>query len=127
MANPKIVYDPGTGPTTLNFVYPPRRVPGCVYKAVRHDNLATSGVRESVVERIDQFLELEMEWVLSGPDLSAWASFMIFALGGGQFSFYPDSSQPSFLNCWLEETDFNAQYKAPGKYTFKMTFRQAAT
>jgi len=108
MANPKIVYDPGTGPVTLNFQYPPRHVPAYHYEAVRHDNLSSAGLRESIVERIDQFLDLEMEWVLSGTDVQCWAAFVQFALNGGQFSFYTDSSQPAFANYWLEDTNFVA-------------------
>lgn len=127
MANPKIVYDPGTGPVTLSFQYPPRHMPAYHSEAVRHDNLSSAGVRESIVERVDQFLDVEMEWVLSGTDVQAWAAFMQFALGGGQFTFYADSSQVASTNCWLEDTTFNAQYKGPGKYTFKMKFRQVVT
>ena len=127
MALPKIIYDPGGGPRTLNFMRPPRRVPGCAYEAKRHDNIATSGVREAVLERIDQFLELEMEYVALGSDVSAWAAFMGYALRGGQFSYYPDSSLTPFTNYWLEDTNWRADYKVAGQYTFKMKFRQVVT
>ncbi len=127
MSFPKIVYDPGGGPTTLNFMRPPRRVPGYAYEATRHDNIATSGVREAVLERVDQFLELEMEYVALGSDVSAWAAFMSYALRGGQFGYYPDSSQTLFTNYWLEDTNWHADYKVAGQYTFKMKLRQVVT
>jgi hypothetical protein len=127
MSYPKIVYDPGTGPVTLTFLHPPRKVPAYEYNAVRHDNISSAGVREAVLERIDTFLEFEMEWVAIGSDVQAWNQFMQFALGGGQFGYYPDASQPAFTNYWLEDTNWTAAYKSVGQYTFKLKFRQVVT
>ncbi|MGH9468777.1 MAG: hypothetical protein ACRD1N_00370 [Terriglobia bacterium] len=127
MAYPQIIYDPGTGPVTLVFAYPPRNVPAYNSVATRHDNVASSGVRESILERIDQFVEIEMQTVLAGADVSAWNGFMQYALTGGQFAYYPDASQSAFINYWLEDTTFNAAYKAPALYSFKLKFRQVVT
>src|SRR5271157_5213958 len=124
MANPQIIYDAGNGPTVLTFVRPPRKLPAYEYNALRHDNISSAGVREAVLERIDAFLEFEMEWVAIGADVQAWNQFMQFALGGGQFGYYPDASQQVCTNYWLEDTDWNAAYKSPGQYTFKLKFRQ---
>jgi hypothetical protein len=127
MAYPQIVYNAGTGPTTLQFQRPPRNVPAYEFNAVRHDNIASSGVRESILERIDSFLSLEMEWVGIGADVQAWSGFMSFALAGGQFAYYPDASQSAFTNYWLEDTNWTAGYKSPGQYTFKLKFRQVVS
>lgn len=127
MANPQIIYDPGTGPVTLAFIYPPRNVAAYNSVATRHDNVASSGVRESILERIDNFLEFDMQSVLPGSDVMAWNGFIQYALTGGQFAYYPDSSQSTFTNYWLEQTTWNAAYKAPGLYSFKMKFRQVVT
>jgi len=127
MAYPQIIYDPGTGPVTLLFQRPPRRVPAYEFIATRHDNIASSGVRESVLERIDTFLTFEMEWVAIGSDVQAWSNFMLFALTGGQFAYYPDASQPAFINYWLEGTDWTADWKSAGQYSFKLKFRQVVT
>ncbi len=127
MANPQIIYNPGAGPVTLAFNYPPRTVPAYESVATRHDNLASSGVRESILERIDNFLELAMETVLSGLDVAAWNSFMQYALTGGQFAYYPDNSQFLFTNYWLDDTTWKAGYKVAGIYSFKMKFRQVVT
>ena len=55
MANPKITYTPDGGTEqTLNFVHPPRNQPGYSKIAVRHDNVSTAGIRESVLERVDE-------------------------------------------------------------------------
>jgi hypothetical protein len=127
MSNPKIVYDAGAGPVTLTFKRPPRKVPAYEYNAVRHDNISSAGVREAVLERVDTFLEFEMERVAVGADVQAWNQFMEFALGGGQFGYYPDASQPAFTNYWLEDTNWTAAYRSPGQYTFKVKFRQVVT
>jgi hypothetical protein len=127
MAYPQIIYDPGVGPVTLQFQRPPRKVPAYEFKATRHDNIASSGVRESVLERIDTFLTFEMEWVAIGSDVQGWSSFMLFALSGGQFAYYPDASLPSFTNYWLEGTDWTADWKSAGQYTFKLKLRQVIT
>ena len=63
MANPAIVYPYGSGSATLHFLRPPTKVPAYSSMAVRHDNVASSGVRESVLERIDNYLDLDLEWV----------------------------------------------------------------
>ena len=127
MAFPQVIYDPGTGPVTLTFQRPPRKVPAYEFKATRHDNVASSGVRESVLERIDTFLTFEMEWVAIGADIQAWSSFMLFALSGGQFAYYPDASVPSFTNYWLEDTNWTAGWRSAGQYSFRLKFRQVVT
>jgi len=124
---PQIIYDPGTGPVTLSFQRYPRKVPAYEFKARRHDNIASSGVRESVLERIDTFLTFEMEWVAIGADVQAWSDFMLFALTGGQFAYYADASVASFTNYWLEDTDWTADYKSVGQYSFRVKFRQVVT
>ena len=127
MANPAIVYPYGTGSATLLFQRPPRRVPAYSSVAVRHDNVAASGVREAVLVRIDNFLELDLEWVGIGSDVQAWAQFMNYALQGGVIAYYPDSSQLTFANYWLEDTNWTAAYKAAGQYSFHLKFRQVVT
>lgn len=123
MSYPQIIYDPGSGPVTLQFQRPPRRVPAYEFRAIRHDNIAASGARESILERIDAFLTLEMEWVGIGADVQAWSAFMLYALTGGPFAYYPDASVPQFTNYWLDDTDWAADYKAVGQYTFKLKLR----
>jgi hypothetical protein len=127
MANPQSVYYVGSTAVTLPFSYPPRNVAAYNSVAMRHDNIASSGVRESILERIDNFLELAMQTVLSGTDVGNWNEFMQYALAGGQFNYYPDSSQGSYTPYWLEGTTWKATYSAPGIYSFKLRFRQVVT
>lgn len=125
MANPQIIYyNPGSGPVTLPFTYPPTSVAAYNSVAIRHDNISSAGVRESVIERVDIFLDLEMNTILSGADVANWNSFMQYALTGAPFSYYPDSSQPVFTNYCLEQTTWLAAYARPGQFKFKVKFRQ---
>jgi hypothetical protein len=121
---PKIVYDAGAGPVTLQFLAPVTMVPGTDLIAVRHDNIASSGVRETILERIDEFLEFTMQRIVIGADLAAWDAFMRYALQGGTFDYYPDAELPDFSVYTLEETGYNAAYKWPAWYTFKTKFRK---
>lgn len=127
MANPQIVYNPGTGNVTLAFKYPPHAVAAFSMDAVVHDNISSAGVRERVLERIDNFLELEMPYVAIGTDLTNWQTFLNYALGGGQFSYYSDASQSAFTNYWLDDAKQTAAYKHPGIYSWKLRFRQVVT
>src|SRR5579863_3046145 len=127
MAIPKIIYVSSSGTLTLQFIYPPSGLPANFMEAVRHDNIASSGVRESIIERIDNFLQLNMRTVLSGLDLQNWSVFMECALQGNPFSYYPDSTLAAYTNYTLEDTTWDAAWRTPGIYTFKMKFRQVVT
>ena len=125
MSYPKIVYTPtGGAEQTLSFTSAPRQLPGYSKNAIRHDNISTAGVRESVLERIDAFLELNVDYIQAGTDLAAWSAFLDFALAGAPFAYYPDASQSDFINCLLEDTGGTVAYMAPGIYSVKVKFRQ---
>ncbi len=124
MANPQIIYTPAGGTQqTLTFLWPPQQQPGYVKTAVRHDNVSTSGVRESVLERIDQFAELSLGWIRTGADLANWTAFLDFALTGAPFAYYPDPSLTAYTNYVLEDTGARIEYKAAGLYSLKLKFR----
>jgi len=122
---PKIVYTPsGAAEQTLNFTSAPRQQPGYSKNAVRHDNISTAGIRESVLERIETFVELSMDYIQAGADLENWSNFLDFALTGAPFAYYPDASQAGFISCLLEDTGETVAYVAPGIYSVKVKFRQ---
>jgi hypothetical protein len=125
MANPKIVYTvAGGSEQTLSFSSFLRQQPGYLKTAIRHDNISTAGVRESVLERIDAFLEFTMDYIQAGSDLADWAAFLDAALSGAAFAYYPDASQAGYVNCLLENTDAQIAYKAPGFYSLTLKLRQ---
>ena len=125
MANPKIVYTPEGGTEqTLNFALPPRDVPAYQKTAVRHDNVSAAGIRESVLERTDEFLEFTMEFIKSGSDLANWQAFLDHALTGAAFEYYPDASLGAFTNYQLEDTELVAARQAPGAYSLTLRMRK---
>jgi hypothetical protein len=124
VAFPKIVYTPtGGAETTLTFGAPARFVAAYSRVAVRHDNLSGAGVRETVVERYDDFLELTVEFIRAS-EVAAWQSFLDHALSGAAFAYYPDASQSSFTNYLLEDQDARLEWKSLGMYTTKLKFRK---
>ncbi|MBI4166074.1 MAG: hypothetical protein HY508_10125 [Acidobacteria bacterium] len=125
MANPKIVYTPeGGAEQTLNFALPPREVPAYQKTAVRHDNVSAAGIRESVLERTDEFLEFTMDFIKAGTDLANWQAFLDYALAGAAFAYYPDASLGASTNYLLEDTELLAARQAPGAYTLRLKMRK---
>src|SRR5882724_4196130 len=109
MAYPKIIYAPSAGPTVLAFTYPnvgkpesPDTGAGDEMDAVRHDTITCSGLKQSILERIDVFKTLQMDNVPMA-DLAAWRTFLNYALQGGQFDYYPDASDDFTFDTWTLE------------------------
>ena len=119
---PKIVYPSGGG-TTLTFDYPPRNQPYKTYKQIRNDNLSSAGVRETISQRRDEFINVPLEYVKVAT-MAGWDSFMQAALAGGTFDYYPDSTAGSFTTCVLEDTDWNPNFKSLGMFTFTLKLRK---
>lgn len=111
MAYPKIVYNS----TTLNFTYPPRHVPAYDAAAVRHDNIASSGVLEVISERTDLLMEFDVE-VIPSADVSGWKAFLDWAVKGQTFDYYPDASLSAFTTYTLENTAANIARRTPGTW-----------
>lgn len=122
MSLPKVVYNPGSGNVTLTFVRGPRQFT-CYYSARVHDNLATGGLRERVVEAKDILIEFEMPALRLTDDFDDWASFMDHALAGNQFTFYPDASLATYYHCVSDDTEFKYSRVAPGQYAAEFQWR----
>ena len=95
----------------------------------RHNNVAASGVLETIFEHTDLFLDLNIDFATIGADIAAWNDFVKFAERGGIFSFYPDAlvggGGSGFTNYTLWDDNWIAAYKSPQIYAFKMKWRQA--
>ncbi len=113
---PKIIW-PHSGGSTLLFDYPPRNQPYDERVAVRHDNISSAGVRESIYERTDTYLNLEIEYSKTA-NMAQWDSFIQYAEQGGSFDFYPDSTLGASTQYLLEGTSWTAAYKQIGMFTF---------
>jgi hypothetical protein len=124
MAWPKIVYTPdGQTANTVTFTYPPSKVPPYSRTAVRHDNLSSAGLRESILERIDDILEVQVP-VITLHDLIFWEEFFDYALTGGGFDYYPDSAYPDFTTYALVDTEASIERKAPQLFSAKFRARK---
>jgi hypothetical protein len=124
MSYPKIVYTPVAGSeTTLTFHAPARFLPGYARQAVRHDNISGAGVRESVLERIDDVIEIQIEWIPIA-DVSAWQAFLDHVLTGAAFAYYPDAGLSSFTNYLLEDAEATLAWKVPGQYALTIKMRK---
>jgi hypothetical protein len=111
---PSSVLSP-TYPVTLTFQFPARKQTFWDVNFVRHDNVASSGVRETVYERRDAFLEFDMPYIASGYDAAGWQDFLESAGQGIPFDFYPDSSDSgTFTTYTLENTSAKLDWVSPG-------------
>ena len=122
MSLPKVIYTPVTTPITLQFVRGPQGF-RCDSKAIVHDNEATSGIRERVHERTELMLSFGMGHLRINDDLAAWSTFMVWALAGGSFKFYPDAAQSTYYNCVSEDEEFAPARVAPGVYSAAFVWR----
>lgn len=122
IGQPKIVYDAGAGPVTLQCVDGPKDF-HCYYKSRVHDNVATSGYRERVFEHSDMLISFTMPAMTVGDALPAWNAFMTWALQGGTFNFYPNSQLADYYHCVVEGDGFDPVRVGPGRYSATFTFR----
>jgi hypothetical protein len=123
MSYPQIVYNPGSGNVTLAFTRGPLDFT-CEWAGRVHDNLSTSGlVRERVVENLDILISFQMPHMIADQDMPGWASFLAFALAGGEFQFYPSSTLADNYNCVLEDAGWKPKWNAIKKYGSTITLR----
>jgi hypothetical protein len=122
MALPKIIYDAGSGPTTLQCVRGPQGFV-CRVESRKHDNLAASGIRERVVESNDLIIQFTMPSVAIDGDWPAWCLFGTWALYGAQFDFYPDADLADYYHCVSDDEGFEPSRTSPGRYALSFRFR----
>ena len=131
MTLPKIIYPSGGG-TTLVFAFEPIRQPAFSEKAIRHDTVSSSGKRQSILERTEEFLELELTLVPEGTnpangEVGAWQAWWAAVKDGTPFDYYPDKDLGGFTTYILEDTSFRPKLQLRGpirQYEFKVRFRK---
>jgi hypothetical protein len=122
----KIVYHPASADVTLTFKRGPLNFRPYFDGRV-HDNLASSGAaRERVTEHLDILISFDTPHLVVADDLTAWGSFMAFALPGGQFKLYPCDALPDYYNCVLEDNQWGPTVNGPGKYGATVVVRVLA-
>lgn len=120
---PKFIYNSNTFIPT----YPPKgKVPVDKQSATRHDSITSSGLRQSVLERIDRVLTLEFQFIPES-ELSSWDAFIGWVLAGGQFQYYPDSTLTSNNVYQVVDTDLGPEWVSPQMYKLTMNLRRVVT
>ena len=143
MALPKIIYDP-TGAAITDPTNPPSTAVTLTFKAgpqnflpsagpVVHDNIATSGLKERVIERIEMYICFDMPAMQISDDLPGWMAFMAWAFAGASFLFFPNAAMTDYYNCVDETTTgvagssssgtWSPACVGPGRYSGSFCFR----
>lgn len=127
MGYPRITYTDDSGAAqTVTFQLPPTKKPYAWKSAVRTDNISTCGVRQTIVQRIERFLEINLDCVDQGDDIAQWDAFTDYALEGGEFAYFADGDIDVSKTYTLEDTDWKAQRaQVKQSYTFTLKFREA--
>lgn len=121
---------------TAKFVYngntfiptwPPKgKVPVDKQSATRSDSLTSSGLRQSVTERVDRVLTLDFP-AIPESDLTSWDAFIAWAIAAGQFDYYPDSTLSAHNTYQLVNTDLGPEWINYQLYKITLNLRRVVT
>lgn len=124
---PKFSYWNGSAVVDFIPTYPAtKKTPVGPVTATRHDLISSTGLKQSVTERIDNFQDLPFQTV-PASDLSGWTAMMNVLLTGAQFDYYADSTSApgtGFVPYTLEDLSWTPKWVAPGVYSFTIKLRQ---
>ena len=121
---PQIIYDAGAGPVTVTPTYPNVQKPYLDnFEAVRHDSITSSGLRQSMVERVDRTVTVNFENV-PWTDLPMWEGFFAYAVQGGSFEYFPDNTATGFNTWELVDDKVEFSFNDRGLSKFEMHMRR---
>lgn len=111
MVQPKITYPASAPTTTLTFDYANVEKPGPYgindQDAAGAVAISVSGKKQTMWWRTDQFMTLKLDNV-PWSSMAAWQSFIQYAIQGGTFLYYPDSTGSAYDEYYLEESGGSA-------------------
>jgi hypothetical protein len=120
---PLFTYNAGTGDVSLTPTYPPTgKQPLDCLAATRHDSITSSGIKQSVLERIDDVMTLTFTMVPQS-DLAAWKTMMAWLLAGNVFAYFPNSLVSSWNDYTLDDMDWTPKWVAPFTFSFELHCR----
>jgi hypothetical protein len=91
--------------------------------AIRHDSITSSGIKQSVLERLDDVMTLTFSMVPES-DLAAWKSFMTYALAGQIFAYRPNAADDTtWADYTLDSQGWTPKFIAPGYFSFELQCR----
>jgi hypothetical protein len=109
---PKITYPAAVPATTVSFTLPPTGKPGpygvADQEAVGTPSISLSGKKQVMNIRIDVFFHLifpDIPWA----DMTMWQTFILYAMQGNTFRYYPDATGTAFDEYWLESAGGSAR------------------
>jgi hypothetical protein len=118
---PQFTYSSGT---TFVPTYAPRKkqpIATLGQEAIRHDSITTSGLQQSVLERVDRVFDLDFPFVPES-DLASWDAFISWAIAGNQFQYAPDATAPgTYVTCYMTST--SVPYGWVGVKTFSVSIK----
>src|ERR1019366_2559503 len=86
------IYNAGAGNVQFTPTYPPiGKQPNDGLAATRHDSITSSGIKQAVLERIDDVTTLTFPYVPQ-TDLAAWKAMMTWLLAGNVFAYRPNAN-----------------------------------
>lgn len=124
---PAFFYGAGFGTTFEPTYAPTGKIPIDQQKAIRHDSITTSGLQQSVTERVDRICILEFKNIPES-DLIAWDEFIAWAIQGQQFTYAPDSTEPGTYNTYyLVQESVPFKWVSFQNYSTSLNMRQVVT
>jgi len=119
-----LIYNRGSGNVYFTPTYPPTgKQPLDALAAIRHDSITSSGIKQSVLERLDDVMTLTFP-VVPQSDLAAWKAFMTWALAGGVFAYRPNAAVNTVWGEYTTDSlDWNPKFVSPGIFAFEFQCR----
>lgn len=126
MAYPKVTWiDEAGNAQQLAMLLPPTKRPAVWFERVGEDTLSTAGARQSITMRVDEFLELNLEWVEPGDEVAKWIAFHRWALlYTGEFEYFEDADADIHDTYELAYSSFKPEF-ANRRYKLKLKLRKA--
>jgi hypothetical protein len=119
-----LIYNTGSGDIYFTPTYPAiGKQPLDGLEATRHDSITSSGIKQSVTERVDDMMVLSFPFVPQS-DLASWRAFMLYALAGGVFAYRPNAADPTVWGEYtLESEDWTPKWVSPQTFSFELKCR----
>jgi hypothetical protein len=118
------VYNTGSGDIEFTPTYPAiGKQPLDGWLATRHDSITSSGIKQAVLERIDDVMTLTFSYVPQS-DLAAWKAMMQWLLAGNVFAYRPNAADNTVWGEYtLDSMDWTPKWIAPQTYSFELKCR----
>jgi hypothetical protein len=124
MIQQMFIYNTGSGDIYFTPTWPAiGRQPNDGLAATRHDSITSSGIKQAVLERIDDVMTLTFSFVPQS-DLAAWKTMMTWLLAGNVFAYRPNAADNTVWNEYtLDSMDWTPKWVAPQTFSFSLQCR----